>query len=239
MSLCAAILAGGIATRLRPITKTIPKALVEVAGQPFIDHQLQLLRKCGYRRVVLCIGYLGEMIEAHLGDGSGLGMEISYAYDGESLRGTGGALLNALPLLGESFLVLYGDSYLPCDYQEIEDAFLGSGKRGLMTVHKNANLWDKSNIIFADGKIILYDKRFSVPEMQYIDYGLGALRADVLKAYPADTYLDLADIYMSLVQRKELAGYEMKERFYEIGTKAGLKETEEFIKNTTDRDTAR
>lgn len=237
MSLCVAILAGGVATRLRPITETIPKALVEVAGRPFIDHQLRLLRANGYRRVVLCIGYLGEMIEAHLGDGSRCGMEITYAHDGQVLRGTGGALRQALPFLGDSFFILYGDSYLPCDYRKAEAAFHESGKLGLMTVYRNANRWDKSNVVFADGEIILYDKRTSVPAMEYIDYGLGILRSEVLQAYPADTSFDMTDVYKGLVERKELAGYEIKERFYEIGSHTGLKETEDFLKTMSDKET--
>lgn len=236
MSLCVAILAGGVATRLRPITETIPKSLVEVAGRPFIEHQLRLLLKNGYRRVVLCVGYLGEMIEAHLGDGSKLEMEISYAYDGASLLGTGGALRNALPLLGESFFVLYGDSYLPCDYQKIEAAFLESRKSGLMTVYRNANRYDRSNVVFHEGNIVMYDKR-PVPAMQYIDYGMSILRSDVLEAYPAAVPFDLADVYKTLVARKELAGYELKERFYEIGSHASLKETEDFLIAMADKET--
>ncbi len=237
MSLCVAILAGGQATRLRPITETIPKALVEVAGRPFIEHQLRLLGANGYRRVVLCVGYLGEMIEAHVGDGSRWGVEVSYAYDGESLLGTGGALRKALPLLGESFVILYGDSYLTCDYRKIEAAFEESGKPGLMTVYRNANRYDKSNVVFADGKIILYDKRTQVPEMHYIDYGLSILRSEVLQAYPENIPFDLADVFQRLAAGQELAGYEVKERFYEIGTQAGLEETEKFLKKT-DKETA-
>ena len=236
MSLCVAILAGGVATRLRPITETIPKSLVEVAGRPFIEHQLRLLLTNGYRRVVLCVGYLGEMIETHLGDGSMLEMEIRYAYDGASLRGTGGALRNALPLLGESFFVLYGDSYLPCDYQKIEAAFLESRKCGLMTVYKNANRYDRSNVVFNEGRIVMYDKH-PVPAMQYIDYGLSILRSDVLEAYPPVVPFDLADVYKTLVARKELSGYELNERFYEIGSHASLKETEDFLTAMADKET--
>src|SRR4051812_47907373 len=153
-----AILAGGLATRLRPVTEKIPKALVSVAGQPFLAHQLRLLRSAGIRKVILCVGYRGEMIEAEFGDGSSFGMELSYSFDGPTLLGTGGALKAALPQTGEKFLVLYGDSYLPINYEAPVRAFAASGKLGLMTVFRNGDRWDKSNVFFQDGEIKNYDK---------------------------------------------------------------------------------
>jgi NDP-sugar pyrophosphorylase family protein len=143
-----AILAGGLATRLRPITETIPKALIEVAGEPFLAHQLRLLRRYGFERVVLCVGYLGEMIQAFAGNGAAFGLRVEYAFDGPQLLGTGGALRRALPLLGERFAVIYGDSYLPCDYQAALAAFDDSGKLGLMSVYRNEGRWDTSNVEF-------------------------------------------------------------------------------------------
>src|SRR4051794_4872944 len=136
-----AILAGGLATRLRPLTETIPKSLVEVAGEPFLAHQLRLLHSHGIRRATLCVGYLGEMVREFAGDGARFGMEVTYSFDGPELRGTAGAVRQALPLLGPAFFVLYGDSYLPCDYAAVERAFLESGKLGLMTVFRNEGQW--------------------------------------------------------------------------------------------------
>lgn len=224
-----AILAGGLATRLRPLTERIPKALIDVAGKPFIERQLLLLQRHGATRVVLCVGYLGEMVEAAVGDGSKWGMELKYVYDGKTLLGTGGALRRALPLLGEKFLVLYGDAYLRCDYAAVETAFLSSGKLGLMTVFRNVNRWDRSNILFSGEQIIRYDKLHPTTEMEYIDFGLGALQSKVFEAYPDDTPVDLATVYQDLIARNELAGYEVTERFYEVGSHPGLEETRRYF----------
>lgn len=225
-----ALLAGGLATRLRPITTTIPKALVEVAGEPFIDHQLRLLARNGARRVVMCIGYLGEMIEAHCRDGSRYGLELSYVPDGPKLLGTGGALRQALPYLGEAFWVLYGDSYMDIDYPAVLTAFQQRGRQGLMTVLRNGDRWDKSNVVFQQNRLIRYDKRHPTPDMEYIDYGASLLRSDVLAAYPAGEAFDLADVYHRLVEQGEMTGYEVTQRFYEIGSHQGLKETEEYLR---------
>ena len=157
-SLPVALLAGGMATRLRPITEKIPKLLVEVAGEPFFSHQLRLLRAAGLTRIVLCVGYLGEQIVALYGDGSKWGVQIDYVFDGPKLLGTGGALIQALPKLGEAFYVLYGDSYLPIDYLAVGDFFLRSGQLGLMTVYENHGLYDSSNVEFVSGEILRYDK---------------------------------------------------------------------------------
>ena len=232
MTLPVALLAGGLATRLKPITATIPKALVEVAGKPFVVHQLELLRSHGIRRVVLCVAHLAEQIEAVLGDGRELGIEVVYSHDGGVLLGTGGALRLALPLLGERFLVLYGDSYLTCDYTDVTRAFEQSGKLGLMTVFRNNGQYDASNVVYQDGRIVCYDKTQTSPAMLHIDYGLGALHADALAGYPtegADARLDLAAVYQDLLARDQLAGYEVAERFYEIGSPAGLEETRALL----------
>ncbi|MBO9170432.1 nucleotidyltransferase family protein [Rhizobium sp. L245/93] len=223
------ILAGGMATRLRPITESIPKALVDVAGVPFICRQLNYLREQGVSRVVLCIGHLGHMIEDVVGDGSAFGLDVSYSPDGPKLLGTGGAVKQALPLLGDSFFLLYGDSFLPIDFQPIETAFLTSGRTGLMTVLENGDRWDKSNVLFRDGSLIEYNKHAPSIEMKYIDYGLGMLRADALGGYEAGAVFDIADLYHTLSLQGELAGYEVHERFYEIGSHSGLKEAESYF----------
>jgi NDP-sugar pyrophosphorylase family protein len=224
LDLPVAILAGGLANRLRPITATIPKLLVEVAGEPFFSHQIRLLQQAGLRRLVLCVGHLGEQIVAAYGDGAQWGLRIEYSFDGPKLLGTGGALRRALPLLGDAFYMLYGDSYLPIDYRAVGDRFLASGRLGLMTVYENRERYDASNVWFEDGRIRVYDKRRRVPQMQHIDYGLGLFRAEAFAGYPLDAPLDLADVQMDLVARGELAGYEVTQRFYEIGSPAGLAE---------------
>lgn len=225
-----ALLAGGMATRLRPITEKIPKLLVEVAGEPFFSHQIRLLKKNGLTRIVLCVGYLGDMIVQQYGDGSKWGVQIEYAFDGPKLLGTGGALIAALPKLGEAFYVLYGDSYLPIDYCEVGDYFLRSGKQGLMTVYENHGRYDASNVWYADGEIKVYDKKNKVPQMHHIDYGLGVFRASAFDAFPRDAVVDLAEVQKALVARQQLAGFEMKERFYEIGSHEGLQELNQLLK---------
>jgi NDP-sugar pyrophosphorylase family protein len=229
MTLPVALLAGGLATRLRPRTEQMPKALLPVAGRPFVEHQLALLRSRGYTEVVVCAGYLGEMLERHLGDGARWGMKIRFSFDGPQLLGTGGALRRALPLLGAAFFVLYGDSYLPCDFRAVEKAFAASGLPALMTVFHNQDRWDASNVVFRDGRIVRYDKRDRSAEMRHIDYGLGALRSSALERYPEGAALDLADLYAELAAQGRLAGMEVAERFYEIGSAAGLAETERFL----------
>ena len=224
-----AILAGGLATRLRPITETIPKALVDVAGKPFIARQLEYLHTQGVRDVVLCVGYLGEMIQDVVGTGGGYGLQVRYSFDGSELLGTGGALRQALPLLGEHFFVLYGDSYLPVVFSAVQDTFVQTGKPALMTVLKNGDRWDKSNVLFVDGQLVEYNKRAPRPEMAYIDYGLGLVSASVFCAYPDDSPFDLADVYQDLSGKGQLAGLEVHQRFYEIGSYSGLKEAKEYF----------
>jgi len=225
-----AILAGGMATRLRPITEKIPKLLVEVAGEPFFSHQLRLLKKQGLTRVVLCVGYLGEMIVDQYGDGSRWGLQIEYSFDGPKLLGTGGALIRALPKLGDAFYILYGDSYLPVDYLGIGDFFLRSGRLGLMTVYENRELYDASNVWFEGGEIRVYDKKNKLPRMHHIDYGLGLMRPAAFAGWPRDEVVDLAAVYQKLLAEKQLAGYELHQRFYEIGSHSGLNELDRLLR---------
>jgi NDP-sugar pyrophosphorylase family protein len=223
------ILAGGLATRLRPLTESVPKALLPVNGEPFVAHQLRLLKAGGVERVVLCVGYLGERIEEFVGDGASFGVTVEFCYDGPSLLGTAGALKRALPRLGRQFFVLYGDSYLPCDYQAVMAAFESGGKEALMTVYRNEGQWDASNIHFADGRILAYDKRNPSSLMRHIDYGLGVFHDSAFAAVGGDEPHDLAVLYQDLLRRGELAGLEIRERFYEIGSAAGLRELSDFL----------
>ncbi len=224
-----AILCGGLATRLRPITQTIPKSLVPINGEPFLAHQLRLLRKKGVRDLVLCIGHLGAMIQDFAGDGREFGLNIRYSFDGTPLLGTAGAIRKALPQLGDSFFVLYGDSYLDCDYASIADAFTVSGKSGLMTIYRNEGSFDASNVQAENGVILRYDKKNRTPQMRYIDYGLGAFKASVFAALPLDEVCDLHDVYQSLLSAGQLAAYEVGERFYEIGSPGGITDLEHYL----------
>jgi NDP-sugar pyrophosphorylase family protein len=225
-----AILAGGLATRLRPITERIPKLLVEVAGEPFFSHQIRLLKAAGLTRLILCVGFLGEKIVEQYGDGSDWGVTIDYVFDGPKLLGTGGALIQALPKLGETFYVLYGDSYLPIDYQAVGKFFSASGKLGLMTVFENRERYDASNVWFEKGAIQSYDKKSRLPQMQHIDYGLGVFQARAFDPFPRDAVVDLAEVQKSLLARNELAAFEVHQRFYEIGSPAGLAELDEKLR---------
>ena len=229
MSLPAAILAGGLATRLGPLTEGVPKSLVEMAGQPFIVHQLRLLHRNGITQIVLCVGHQGEQIQAAVGDGQRWGLHLEYSFDGPQLMGTGGAVRQALPLLGDRFFVLYGDSYLDCDYQAARQALDASGKLALMTVFRNENRWDPSNVVFQDGQILRYDKRKRTPDMQYLDYGLGLFQAAAFQRYAGQERFDLADVYADLLAAGQLAGFEVTQRFYEIGSPAGLEETRRLL----------
>ena len=225
-----AILAGGLATRLRPITEKIPKSLVPVAGRPFLAHQLEMLHARGIRRVVLCIGHLGEMIQQDFG-AEAFGVKLEYSFDGPKLLGTGGAIKRALSKLGGEFFVLYGDSYLPIPYRPVAEAFHRSGKPGLMTVYRNEGKYDTSNVVFRDGEIAVYDKKLRLPEMRHIDYGLSLFQAEVFAAYSDDQVFDLAEVMGRLVREKQLAGYEVLERFYEMGSPAGLAELETLLQS--------
>ena len=226
-----AILAGGLATRLRPITKTIPKALVPVAGRPFILWQLEYLRDQGVSRVVLCTGYRSTQIEQIVGDGSQFGVAVEYSDDGTTLLGTGGALGQALPLLGSEFFVLYGDSFLPVSFSTVEQAYCDSDLPGLMTVYRNEGEWDTSNVVFNNGQVLEYNKTKPQQDMAYIDYGLGVLTKSVVEHYCQEKVFDLATVYEGLANAGQLSGFEVFERFYEIGSPDGLAQTEEFLRS--------
>ena len=224
-----AILAGGLAKRLRPLTEKVPKVLLPIAGKPFLEHQLDLLRRQGIRRVVLCLGYLGELVTRHFGDGSDWGLQLDYSFDGPTLLGTGGALRRALPRLGGQFFVLYGDSYLTVSFGLVAEAFDRSGQPGLMTVYRNEGRYDTSNVVLRNGRIVCYDKTNHLPEMHHIDYGLSVFRASVFEKWPENQPFDLAEVMRRLVAQGELAGFEVPARFYEIGSPSGLAELERLL----------
>jgi NDP-sugar pyrophosphorylase family protein len=228
-----ALLAGGLATRLRPLTEEIPKAMIKVAGEPFIAHQLRLVRREGITQVVLCVGYQWEKIRDYVGDGHRFGLKVEYAVDRPTLLGTGGALRKALDKLGPEFMVMYGDSWLDTAFAPIVEAFRASGKPVLMTVFRNDGRWNASNVWFEQGEIKCYDKCNLLPQMHHIDWGLSVIAADALLKQPATTPFDLAPLFGALVQRGELAGYEVKTRFYEIGSAKSLAETDAFLRSSS------
>jgi NDP-sugar pyrophosphorylase family protein len=222
------ILAGGMATRLYPVTLEIPKSLIDINGKPFIQHQIDLLRSKGISNVVLCLGNFAKPIEDYLGDGSSNSVNVKYSYDGETLLGTGGALKKAFPLVSDPFMILYGDSFLNIEYIDILNYFNNFDKSGLMTVLKNENKWDKSNIIFRDGNIIKYDK-VDDAEFEYIDYGFSILRKEAFTPYMESDKFDLKDVFKDLISKNQMLGYEVYNRFYEIGSFKGIEETKEYL----------
>lgn len=225
------ILAGGLATRLQDLTRTLPKSLIPIQGVPFIDHQLHLLHRNGLKRVILCLGHLGASIIAHVGNGRRYGLDIEYVEDGVCLRGTGGALKLVLPLVDSPFFVLYGDSYLPCDYQAIQRIFYQKPTLGLMTVFHNEGRWDASNIEYRAGAILDYNKEQKTSRMHFIDYGLGILTPQALEYIPDTEPYDLAQLYRSLLKKNQLAATEVTQRFYEIGSYQGIRDLDAYFEH--------
>lgn len=229
------ILAGGTATRLRPLTEKIPKALVEVGGQPFISQQLRLLYFHGIRHVVISAWYQGEMIRDYVGNGDRFGIKVEYVFDGDHPLGTGGAIRHAIHLINGPFFVLYGDSYLPCDYSVIQEFFMAAQKPGLMTVYHNQDQWDSSNVEIAGNRILAYDKEKRTPGMEYIDYGLSVFQPEVFDYLPDGKHADLKDVYKKLLKAHQLLAYPVGQRFYEIGSFKGLRELDELLTNHPNR----
>ena len=230
----AVILAGGLATRLRPVTEKIPKSMVEVAGEPFVAHQLRLLRAQGIERAIFCVGYLCEQIEAYVGDGSRFGMKVEYSLDGPVLLGTAGAIRNAMRYLPERFFVIYGDSYLPTDHAAVARHWDASGRRALMTVFRNEGKWDTSNVEFDGTGIVAYDKKNRTERMRYIDYGLGLFTRDVFERLGEGPH-DLAQVYQERLAAGDLDAFEVAERFYEAGSFSGIDELTEYIRKNQNK----
>ncbi len=223
------ILAGGRGTRLGARACGVPKPLLEVAGQPFLVHQLRLLAAHGASEAVLCVGHLGEMIESRLGEEC-CGVRLSYSFDAPGLDGTLGAIRRARALLPERFLVLFGDTYLRLDYAAAERAWGESDLPALMVVLRNEGRWDASNAHYERGRVLAYDKRAPRADMAWIDYGLGGLTSAALTR-AASTERDLAALYTALALRGELCGYPASERFYEIGTPGALEQADAFLRS--------
>jgi NDP-sugar pyrophosphorylase family protein len=226
------VLAGGFGTRLGKRTMSVPKVMVPVAGQPFVQRQLALLAAQGFTRVVLCIGHLGKQVRDFVGDGSRWGIGVEYADEGEDLRGTGGALRIASEagLLDERFAVLYGDSYLPIDIAPVWAAALERRRPALMTVCPTSDALEVPNAIYENGSVVLYRKGEPTSAMHHIDYGLSVLARSVISDYVEHgVSVDLADVFHTLSTQALLAGFEVTERFYEIGSPTGLIDLEQYL----------
>ncbi len=229
----AVILAGGLGTRLRPLTETIPKALVPIAGRPFIEYQIELFRYHRVRDLIICVGYLGHLIEEHLGDGRRFDVSIRYGYERDGLLGTAGAVKNVEPLLADAFFVQYGDSYLLVDYSDAMACFQQHDATGLMVVYKNHDRWDRSNVVVNGNRVQVYDKVRQSPGMEYIDFGTSVFRHDAFADIPVGVAADLSSVYASLIAQGQLLAYEAHHRFYEVGSPQGLHEFESLVQSGT------
>jgi len=225
-----AILAGGYATRLGRLSVNLPKCLVEIDGKPFVDWQLDLLIKNGYTDFIFCVSHKAELIQRHLKDGSDRGIQIKYSLDGQVQLGTGGAIQKALPLLGDEFAVIYGDSYLPIDYAQVEEKFRTTSSTALMTVYKNHNKYDTSNVEFKDNYVLKYAKGIKDSKMKYIDYGLTYFHSKAFARLGEEASFDLSEKYHDLSVTGNLSGFEVFERFYEIGSVNGIAEFSERLR---------
>ena len=229
------ILAGGLGTRVSSISVNYPKALLPINGVPFIAHQLKLLASNGAKKIVLCVGHQGEQMREFIKDGAAFNLTVSYSDEGESLLGTGGAIQLALPLLEDDFFVLYGDSYLQCDYQSVQNAYINSGKLGLMTVYNNQNQWNKSNIDFDGKNIRHYSKKNHLASMNYIDYGLSVFSKKAFVHFTEKENFDLSEVHEYLLMKNQLAAFEMHKRFYEIGSVDGIAALEKYFSERDER----
>jgi MurNAc alpha-1-phosphate uridylyltransferase len=229
MNLPIVILAGGLATRLRPLTNSTPKSLINIAGKPFIVHQIEYLKSQNITDIIICIGYLGDKIEMLLGDGRSYGVNIKYSNDGDQLLGTGGALLKALKYVHNDFILIYGDSFLPINFNNVINYYLNSNSRALMTVYKNNNNLEISNVIF-DGKIVKeYNKIINNTKMCYIDYGLSIFNKELFINFNYKLPYDLSSFISEISKLGFLIGYEIYDRYYEIGSHFGIKETSKYL----------
>jgi NDP-sugar pyrophosphorylase family protein len=225
-----AILAGGLATRLRPISESIPKSMIEISNKPFVDWQLSLLSRQGIKKVVFCLSYKSQLIQNYVGDGSKFSLSVEYSFDGAQQLGTGGAIKNALNLLGDNFMVLYGDSYLELDYVQAQKSFEVCGKPAMMTIYNNKNLFEKSNVKLKSSGTISYSKDKVDMDNNYVDYGLTFFESKVFRTNKYNTKFDLSDLCRDLSVVNQLAGFEVFNRFFEVGTFEGINDLKNYLK---------
>jgi len=224
------IIAGGLATRLGSITKDTPKSMIDVLGKPFIEYQIDLLKKGGVDDIVLCVGYLGGKIEERIGNGQKVGVKITYSCE-EKLLGTAGAIKKAGKYLNDVFFTLYGDSYVFVNFADVESYFRAKGKLSLMTVYKNHNQYDKSNTAIEAGLVKLYSKQQKTQDMVYIDYGVNLFNKKILDMIPKDEPYALEQLFPRLIEKQTMLSYEVTQRFYEIGSVQGLNEFREYARS--------
>lgn len=225
------ILCGGLATRLYPLTKKIPKSMIRIEGKPFLEHQLDLLKKNKIKNILLCIGYKGEQIKKYFGSGKKFGVKIRYSREKKKLLGTAGALKNAEKLLDDAFLVMWGDSYLPFDFQGAIKFFKKFNNLGLLTVYKNCNRYEPSNVEVEGNFVKVYSKKRKTKKMKYIDYGVSIFRKEILKFIPKNQVYDISRLNQLLIKKKQLLAFPSRKRFYQIGTFSGIEEFRKYLKN--------
>jgi len=224
-----AILAGGLATRLGDLTKGQPKSMVQISGKPFLEYQLDFLKRQAVRDIILCTGRFKEQIENYFRDGKEFGVNMKYSRE-DKLLGTAGALKKAEPLLNDAFFTMYGDSYLFLDFNRVMSYFKSRNKLALMTVYKNYDRYDRSNAVVEGNLVKKFSKKEKTKEMVYIEYGVNIFKKEVLRMIPENQFYSLDDLFPRLIEIEELLAFEVGERFYEIGSPQGLREFEEYIK---------
>lgn len=226
----AVILAGGLATRLGQLTQNVPKSMVKISDRPFLEYQLEFLKQNAVDQVVLCVGHLGNQIEDYFGNGAKFGVKIKYSYERSKLLGTGGALKNAGPMLEDVFFTLYGDSYLSLDFSTVMSYFRKFDKLALMTVYKNYDRYDGSNVAIEGNMVRHYGISGTAEKLVYIDYGASLFRKKTLDLFPSGEVFAIGDIFTKLIAMDQLLAYEAERRFYQIGTPEGLQEFIELVK---------
>lgn len=232
----ALILAGGLGTRLKPLTERVPKVMIPVKGKPFLEYQLKTLRENGIRDIVLCTGYLGEQIESYFGNGSNMRLAIKYSREENRLLGTGGALKQAQDLLDDHFFVINGDSYFLLDFREVEKSFIERNKKAITVVYDNGeDTGVKNNIELGENLTIArYDKENFDPQLNYVEVGVEILKRELLDIIPAGCPVSLEKgLYPALIRQGELAAYITKQRFYDIGTLEQMSAFEIFLEGAS------
>jgi MurNAc alpha-1-phosphate uridylyltransferase len=225
-----AILAGGLGSRIYPLTSSIPKSLIQINGRPFIDIQLENLAAGGFQDVVICIGHLGEQIRSYVGAGERYGLSIEYSKDGEISLGTGGAIRNALEFLGKEFAIVYGDSLLDLHYKDVIEKYMQEKLPGLMTIYKQDEKHLRNNVAFVNGRIVKYSKSSNSDELNFIDYGFEILQSQVFENSIPEISFDLSKILEDLAETHQLAHFEAQNSFYEIGSLQGIDLLEKEMK---------
>lgn len=223
-----AILAGGLATRLGKLALNQPKSMFKIQGKVFLEYQLELLRRGGIKNIVMCLGNMAEQIQRYFGNGREYGVDIKYSLEDKPL-GTAGALKKAEQLLDDVFFTMYGDSYLFVDFGLAMRYFESQGKLALMTVYRNCDRYDRSNVVIKGNLVRKFSKQEKTTDMVYIEYGANIFSKEVLEMIPQNQFYSLDELFPALIDKEELLAFEVKQRFYEIGSLQGLKEFGDFI----------